>query len=366
MNKIKPLEILNSKYFVFTLIAVSSIFILYFFNGTGHEADSINHYLHAKYAAVHHELYLDHWAKPLFTLLASPFAQLGFIAIKSFNVLCAFFTCLFLPKIADSLGLKNKNLTALFYFIFPLSFITTFSGLTEPLCALLLVLAIHYCLKNKLILAAILISFCPFVRSEGLILIGTFALYFLAIKQYKILPYLLSGQLLYSLIGWSHFNDFFWVFTKIPYASMNSPYGSGKALHFAEQLIYVTGVPLLICFIIGLIYLSYVGIKNYRKNLINTHQILLGFLLFFLAHSLFWYLGIFNSMGLKRVLASVTPLMAIISLYGFNALFEKIRIEKLKGILSSLFLIYILTLLLRCEFLFSNTGAGWHLERCYY
>ena len=33
-------------------------------------------------------LYLDHWGKPLFTLLASPFAQLGFAGMKAFNALC--------------------------------------------------------------------------------------------------------------------------------------------------------------------------------------------------------------------------------------------------------------------------------------
>ncbi len=69
---------------------VISIFIVFYFNGTGNEADSINHFLYAHYAPPHPELYLNHWAKPLFTLLASPFAQFGFIGIKLFNILCAY------------------------------------------------------------------------------------------------------------------------------------------------------------------------------------------------------------------------------------------------------------------------------------
>ena len=46
--------------------------------------------------------------------------------------------------------------------------------------------------------------------------------------------------------------------------------------------------------------------------------VFLGFLSFFVAHTLFWYMGLFHSMGLKRVLISVMPLIAIIALMGFN------------------------------------------------
>lgn len=39
---------------------------------------------------------------------------------------------------------------------------------------------------------------------------------------------------------------------------------------------------------------------------------------FFIAHTCFWALGIFNSMGLSRVFVFVMPLMAMIVLDGFN------------------------------------------------
>jgi hypothetical protein len=42
------------------------------------------------------------------------------------------------------------------------------------------------------------------------------------------------------------------------------------------------------------------------------------FFAFLIAHSCFWALGIFNSMGLSRVLVSVIPLLAIIVLDGLN------------------------------------------------
>jgi hypothetical protein len=42
------------------------------------------------------------------------------------------------------------------------------------------------------------------------------------------------------------------------------------------------------------------------------------FFAFFVAHTSFWALGIFNSMGLSRVFVSVMPLLAIIALDGIN------------------------------------------------
>ena len=83
----------------------SSIFILLLFTGTGNEADSINHYLFAKYAPEHPNLFFNHWAKPLFTLIASPFAQFGFVGVKIFNVLCGLASSIFIYKICIHLKL---------------------------------------------------------------------------------------------------------------------------------------------------------------------------------------------------------------------------------------------------------------------
>ena len=297
---------------------ILSLFILLNFNGTGQEADSINHFLHAKYAPHHLELYFNHWAKPLFTLLASPFAQFGFVGIKVFNILCAFGASYFSFKIAKKLGLQWAILVPFFYFIFPISFTTTFSGLTEPLCALFLSAGIYLVQHKKYQLSALLISFTPFIRSEGLIFIGVFGLLFLFYNQKRALFLLLFGHLLYTAIGFLSGQDFLWVFTKIPYASLSSHYGSGSLFHFTEKLNYLMGIPLLILFILGILYVAF----HKREHNRETILVLSLFLAFFVAHSLFWYLEIFNSMGLKRVFAAVTPLMAIIALYGFNWFFH--------------------------------------------
>lgn len=319
-----------------------SFFIILLFNGTGGEADSIHHYLYAKYAPNHPELFLNHWAKPLFTLLISPFAQVGFIGAKTFNVLAGLVSVIFSFKIATQLKLKNAFLGPLFFFIFPISFTTTFSGFTEPLFAAMLTMSIYLCLKERLLLAAFIVSFLPFVRSEGLIFILLFGFFFVYKKSFKSVLLLVTGHLFYSIIGFAYYHDFLWVINRIPYASLNSHYGSGEWMHFAEQIIYLTGVPLLLLFLLGIVKSVLPQQLQHIKQLTPFRILIIGGILsFFIAHTLFWGLGIFNSMGLKRVFAAISPLMAICCLYGFNTI-ELIPAKGIKIFIKISSMLYIL------------------------
>lgn len=328
--------------FHFLVLATYSLVILIIYKGTGLESDSINHYLYARYAVNHPELYLNHWAKPLFTLLASPFAQFGFIGVKVFNTLCSLVTAFLLIKISRKLKLSKPWLSAYFYFLLPLSYLIFFSGLTEALCALFISASIYMICCKRLLAGIILISFSPFIRSEGLIIIAVFGLYLLWVKEYKKIPWLFFGHLIYSIVGFFYYEDILWVFTKIPYANLGSPYGSGRILHFADQLIYVTGIPLLILFLLGLIRSIQLKINNPRNFNLEFFLFTGLFLAFFIAHSLFWYLGIFNSMGLKRVLGSVSPLIAVLALLGFNWMEKATKLNKYLKVIPFLILIYVL------------------------
>ncbi len=313
----------NIIYLILFLYAVIATLSIIFFNGTVDTGDSITHYLFAKYAPLHHVLFFDHWAKPIYVLLFSPFAQFGFIGIKVFNTLIALITIYVTYKTAKVLNLKNFTIVAIIMMFSPLYYILTFSGLTDLLFALLIAVCIYLCVKEKYLIASIVVSFSPFIRSEGLIIIGVFGLYFLFKRKWKIIPLLLLGHIAYSIAGYFVFKDFLWVFNQIPYANMGSPYGHGKLMHFVDQLIYVIGVPIYFLFWIGFICMIW---KTFRKKIKIEESILVlfGFICFFVAHTLFWYLGIFNSMGLNRVLIGVLPMISLIALYGFNFLTEEI------------------------------------------
>jgi hypothetical protein len=340
---IKNRVIKNLAYYLIALQILFCALTIIFFNGTGDTGDSILHYLFARYAPFHTELYFDHWAKPLFVLLASPFAQMGFVGLKIFNSIVSVATTFLTYKTAKNLNMRNFALVILLMTFAPLNYILTFSGLTEPLFALFLVLGIFLCLRKNYIMAALLISFLPYVRSEGLIIIGVFSLYFISIQKSKVIPLLFVGSIVYAVSGYFVHHDFLWVFTQIPYAKLSSVYGSGPITHFVVQLLFVVGVPVYILFFVGFLKLLFDSIKR-KSNAEEQIFLFFGFSTFFIAHSLFWYLGIFNSYGLKRVLICVMPIIAIIALQGFNFLTEFIfksnRYAKI--ILQSVLIIYVI------------------------
>lgn len=212
----------------------------------------------------------------------------------------------------------------------PLFFKLTFSGLTEYLFGLILVISIYLIQKNKKVPALILVSFLPMVRSEGLIILGIFGLFLLIEKSFKFIPYLLTGQLFYTLVGAIYYGDSLWVIRHIPYANMDSPYGSGNLFDFVFRLMYVIEKPLMLLLIVGIsVWLwQWIRSRNYKENSVRYILVMGSFAALFLTHSLFWYFGIFNSMGLPRVLIVVVPLIVIIALAAINYLIDKWLGEK--------------------------------------
>ena len=346
MERIKRMPQERLVLFYFLFFAFAAIFSIIYFNGTAHEADSITHYLYAKFAFDNPRLYFNHWAKPVFVLLASPFAQLGFVGMKIFNSILAMFNFLLVYRIANRLKYRNPHLSIFFLIFCPLYFVVIFSGLTEILFASFILFGIYLILKEKPAPAAIVISFLPFVRSEGLFFIALFAIYFILSKQWKFIFYLAVGHAVYAIAGVFVFNNALWVVTDIPYAHLGSPYGKGKLFHFAEQLQYVIGIPLYILFWVGILEnIRKIIRKSFRKRhrYVDIVLVFFGFATFFIAHTLFWYFGIFNSMGLKRVMVGVAPLAILICLQGFNYITENLLCNKgkLRKVIRYGFILYI-------------------------
>ena len=80
-------------------------------------------------------------------------------------------------------GIKQQIPLTIILIFTPTYYVLTFSGLTEPLFALILIIGTYLCAKEKHASASILISFLPFVRSEGLIILGVFGFYFIIVLK---------------------------------------------------------------------------------------------------------------------------------------------------------------------------------------
>jgi ABC-type cobalt transport system substrate-binding protein len=110
---------LSEKYYIFILLIFLFIIfsvISYLSTGTYGGADDIVHYRFARYSFSHPQFFLNHWAKPVFTLLSSPFAQFGFFGIKIFNLIIGSLTAFLSYKIVKILNYKNAFLVIIFIF----------------------------------------------------------------------------------------------------------------------------------------------------------------------------------------------------------------------------------------------------------
>ena len=111
--------------------------------------DSYMHYLFSRYSWSHPHLFLDQWGKPVFTLLSSPFSQLGINGLVLFNLFCLLFTGYYSYKICKSLSVSIPELAFVFVVFAPIAFGRSISGLTEPLNALLVALMLFFFVKDK-------------------------------------------------------------------------------------------------------------------------------------------------------------------------------------------------------------------------
>ena len=294
-------------------------------------ADNITHYLIAHYSFKYPHLFLYSWGRPLFTMLASPFAQFGLPGMKLFNTVLGLLTAWFAFRIAGMLKMKPAFPALVFVCFTPLYFMMMPTALTEILFSFLMILSVFLFIRGNYITSAIVISFIPFARTEGFIILPLFFLALLWTRQYKALPFLATGVLFFSLLGTVYYGDLFWVFTQFPYPiNYHHPIynKAGSLWHFLESRDSTLGLPLEILFLAGIIaailhFFSGDKVIRHRNNLL-VFLVLVPFLLYLTFHSLLYWKAMGGSMGLDRVLAAVTPLAALVALKGYGALEEVI------------------------------------------
>lgn len=330
---------INKGSFQYSILLLFAAFLaFYLFGATGvlESGDGINHYQISKSSWDVPLLFLDHWGKPLFTLLSSPFSQFGFTGFLIFGLISSLITGYFLIRIGEKLGISQPWLTALFLFCAPVYAKVVLGGMTEVLFGLALVLALWNLLSEKHRIAALILSFLPFIRPEAYVILPLYGL-FLLLKDWRSLPFLLVGHLVYGLIGFMAFGDLLWVFTDDPYMHKEpGAYGYGDPLHFLQASKNIAGIPLTILFAISFI----VGlVQLFRKEgggMDSSVWVLLfigPILGVFIVHSVLWWKGLHGSYGLLRVVATVMPLLAVVSAHALDSLLALIRTPRVVQVL---------------------------------
>lgn len=325
MRTLKTTTIFNA-IIVGVLSIIFIIYALYLGENILDPGDGLKHFQIAKYSWEIPHLLFNHWGKPLFTILSSPYAQFGFSGMIFFNITLFIITAIFLIKIAKYLEFKNGLLAVVFLFCSPIYFHNVLSGLTEVLFSALLTVSIYLLLKKNFLWSCIIFSFSFFSRPESSLILPFFLFYLVIEKQYKYIPLFFIGIVLFSVLGFPFYDDIFWVFTKRPYSSLGT-YGSGELLHFLKEYKNVFGTIISFFFLVGLIPLFKLGCrKNTRKKAILSSLLLLAPIIAVVGgHSIMWWKGLQGSAGLTRVLTTIVPCVAIIALMGLNEIILRLK-----------------------------------------
>lgn len=311
-------------------------------------ADNYAHFNISRWAFRYPHLFLDHWGKPVFTILTAPFTQAGFWGVRFFNTICGLLTAWFCYKLVSFFNFKYAWITVIIVVFNPIYFVMMSSGMTEILFSLVVVVSVYLFFKEKYILSALLISFIFLVRTEGLVFLLFFLTGLIIKRQFKAIPFLTAGFLLFSSIGGIYYyHDFLWLINQRPYATGGtSVYGSGKLYYFIEKMPFYFGYAIPVFLFGG----TAVMIMNWFREKVKLNsrsfiQLLLipgCFWGYFCAHSYLWWIGE-TSAGLYRVMAGVSPLAAIVSVFALDFVFKHIQWKSVKYtilISLSVFLLY--------------------------
>lgn len=281
--------------------------------------DGIMHFNISQASWNNSELFIHHWGKPLFILLSSTFAQFGLDGMVFFNIVVFSLTVYFGWKILNHFSISN-----LFQSTYPLILLSIFdysnsvlAGLTEPLFSLFIVIASWLIVSKNWLWFAIVVSFIPFLRSEGQLAVVLAALILIFENKFKFLPFLCLGFFIYSVVGFYLIGDFWWYFTTSPYQWDNDIYGNGNWYDYLKSYKQYLGNVGLLLTIFGSIALFFF-IKRKLWNefqfslLFFTSGIFLGIIFI---HSYFWANGLNGSLGLTRIATQGMPAYIVLAIY---------------------------------------------------
>jgi len=305
------------------LLSILLVFTVAFYSpGDYQGGDTYLHYLIARYAPIHPELYLDHWGKPIYTLIYSLPAQVSYEFTRLFTVCLAGLTAIQVQRWSKELGLSSQNYSAVILLLSPIYIWMSISAMTEILFGLWMVIGFRGLTRERWIISSLWLSFLPFVRTEGFVLLPFVALWLLQKGKWRIIPLFGTGTIVYSIIGGFYFHDFLWLINKNPYPTEVAFYGSGKWLHFLESLKLTWGISFFSLMVIGIFFLLKKGRSHFQNGWFLVTIPALVYLLF---HTIAWATGTMASIGEIRVLAAIMPLCAVIASIPISELSERFK-----------------------------------------
>jgi hypothetical protein len=331
-----------------------SLFILYFFFcavaglamaflfDDGCQQDAGLHFLFARRAWNHPELFVGVWSRPLFTFIYAFPALINYRAARLFTVLVCLLIAWQTWRLAEDLRSKRPAFAAILLWLQPSFFLFSAETMTEPIFALTYVTALRLHHRGRVKAGMIVASLMILARPEGLFLGVLWGVWVLSTARrserlpggaadglvdrlpdgaagfltarLRLIPLTLllaTGAFLWWLAALIITGDPLFIKNNWPsnWPVTGTVYGAAGLYAYPIRLPEVVGIFLLIPFLSGLFIL----LKRRELWTITS-----TFLLFFLLHTILRAYGLLGSAGYPRYLVAISPAIAIITLVGWN------------------------------------------------
>src|SRR5262245_2863216 len=149
--------------------ALAGVAMLFLFDDSCQQ-DGPQHYLFARWAWVHHELFVGVWARPLYTSIYAFPALIGYRAARLLTVLICLAISYHTWRLAEDLRIDRVPLSIPLVWLQPSFFLFCTDNMTEPIFALVFVIALRLHHRGRLKAGMVVASLMVLARPEGFFL----------------------------------------------------------------------------------------------------------------------------------------------------------------------------------------------------
>lgn len=313
------------------LMTILGLALIFLFPGCP-EQDTDYHFLGARTAWNNPRLFVDVWGRPLYTTFYALPALLGFTAARFFAVGIGVATAWQTWRLACDLRLERAWLVIPLLLGQPVFFELFPDLLTEPLFAIVFVVAVRLHLYGWTRSGMLAASLLPLARPEGVFLCLLWGVWIVAKtespgpqaplyrKLIRTVPstlILATGVSIWWIAAMYITRDPLFILHNWPSTWHQGVYGRGTLFSYSQRALEFTGILLVAPFVLGLW-------SKMRAS--DWIPVTTSFVLVFLLHTLFCVYGVFGEAGYPRYMVSVAPAIAVLTLEGWNII--ALRIEK--------------------------------------
>jgi hypothetical protein len=307
----------------FFLAIVSVIGLVWIYKSNGfYFIDECAHYMYERFVLQALPITVRTWHRPIPQWLFALPAQFGhtFVMFFAFSI----FICLLYVtyRIAKLKGIRHAEWVVLLVGLQPVLFDLSYSCMTEMPTAFIITLSYLYFLKGKHGWSLAIASAAILCRTEMYLFAGVMFFVFVRKREWKILPLVLLGPLLWIVSTTIISGDVMTFFREWSKFSNLTKFIPGVPVtHYVENLHTTFGYAQLILFITGIVFIA----KTKRNVEFGIFFVTIAATL--IIHTLAGA-EIFHwtaSIGELRYMAVVGPFFGIISVYGLSEIIDRIK-----------------------------------------